>query len=72
MAEEYNIEDQHALDALTYAVGVIKTGKEPTKDRLSAARLVLDYTKSKPASNSHVTLNSAEDFLAALAEKEAS
>ncbi len=70
MAEEHNIEDQHALDALTYAVGILKTVKESTKDKLAAARLVLDYTKSKPASNANLTLNTAEEFLAALADKE--
>jgi hypothetical protein len=37
-----------------------------TRERLAAARLVLDFTKSKPASKSDVSISKAEDFLASL------
>ena len=35
-------------------------------ERLAAARLVLDFTKQKPASKNEVALTKAEDFLASL------
>ena len=37
-----------------------------TRERLAAARLVLDFTKSKPAAKSDVSIHKAEDFLASL------
>jgi hypothetical protein len=37
-----------------------------TRERLAAARLVLDFTKSRPASKSEVTIGKAEEFLASL------
>ena len=40
----------------------------PPKDRLAAVRTVLEYTKQKPATQSNVTVKSAEDFLDELAE----
>ena len=33
-----------------------------TRERLAAARLVLDFTKSRPASKSEVTIGKAEEF----------
>lgn len=41
------------------------------KDKLSAARTVLEYTRSKPAQTSNVTVATAEDFLAGLLAKDA-
>jgi hypothetical protein len=66
MIEKYNIEDEHAQIALEYAVGVIKAKADGTRDKLAAARLVLDFCKTKPASKSEVTIKSAEDLLADL------
>lgn len=66
-------EDARAEEALEYAVAVIRavdeTGKgvESTKARLTAARLVLDFTKQKPTSKIDATVRSAEDFLSDLA-----
>lgn len=36
------------------------------KDRISAAKALLEYTQRKPASHSEVTLNKAESFLEAV------
>ena len=58
-------EDDAAKEALQCAVEIIRTPGE-TRERLSAARLVLDFTKSKPASKSDVSISKAEDFLVAL------
>ena len=40
-----------------------------TRERLAAARLVLDFTKSRPASKSEVTIGKAEEFLASLLDE---
>lgn len=66
-------EDPRAVEALEYAVTVIRasgadgTPTEKTRERLAAAKLVLEYTKQKPASK--VEMSKAEDFLAVLHEK---
>jgi hypothetical protein len=39
------------------------------KDRLAAARLVLDITKAKPAAKNELTIQRAEDLLEDLAGK---
>ena len=64
-------ENGYAQEALKTAVEVMRVPGE-TRERLSAARLVLDFTKQKPASRSDVTLGKAEDFLANLLEEEQS
>ena len=65
MSEKFNIEDQYQKEALETAVEVMRTDGQ-TREKLSAARLVLDFTKSKPASKSDVSIHKAEDFLASL------
>lgn len=65
MAEKYEIESEYAKEALTTAVEVMRVPGE-TRERLAAARLVLDFTKQKPASKAEVAVSKAEDFLAAL------
>jgi hypothetical protein len=73
MVEKYNIEDVHAQEAIEYAVAVIKSKADATRERLAAARLVLDFCKTKPTSKSEVTIRSAEELLAELeAEDKAS
>ncbi len=69
MADKYNIENEYAKTALKTAVEVMTTVGE-TRERLSAARLVLDFTKQKPASKNEVTTHKAEEFLATLAQSE--
>ena len=41
-----------------------------TRERLGAARLVLDFTKQKPVAKQDVTIGKAEDFLSTLLEEE--
>jgi len=63
MAEKFNIEDEYQKEALQTAVEVMRIDGQ-AREKLAAARLVLDFTKSKPVSKSDVTLSAAEDFLA--------
>jgi hypothetical protein len=65
MAKKFNIEDEYQKDALRTAVEIMRTDGQ-TRERLAAARLVLDFTKSKPATRSEVSIGKAEDFLASL------
>ena len=69
MSEKFNIEDEYQKEALTTAVEVMRLVGE-TRERLAAARLVLDFTKSKPASKSDVSISRAEDFLASLLQED--
>lgn len=62
-------EDDFAKEALKTAVEVMRVPGE-TRERLAAARLVLDFTKQKPASKSDVTIGKAEGFLEGLLEQE--
>ena len=69
MSETYNIEDEYAKTALETAVEVMKTPGE-NRERVAAARLVLDFTKSKPSAKSEVSISKAEDFLASLIDED--
>ena len=65
MAQENEIDDVYAIEALKAAVEIMR---EPgmNRDRLTAARMVLDFTKTKPAAKSEVTIGKAEQFLESL------
>lgn len=52
-----------AEEALTYVASVIKDIKEPTKNRLAAAKEMLTYTKAKPVQKSEVSIKTAEEIL---------
>ena len=69
MAKEFDIEDEYAKVALETAVEVMRTVGD-NRERVAAARLVLDFTRQKPASKSEVALSKAEDFLSGLLEDE--
>ena len=71
MSDKFDIDDGYAKEALQTAVEVMRTPGE-TRERLSAARLVLDWTKAKPAAKSEVTIGKAEEFLASLLEDDES
>jgi hypothetical protein len=58
--------DEQAKAALEAAVEVMRSPMDQ-KIKLAAARLVLDFTKSKPASKTDITVNKAEEWLAAVA-----
>ena len=55
-------DDPRAVKAMTHAMHVLRTSVT-AKDRLAAARLVLDFTKSKPTAKIEHTVKSAEDLL---------
>lgn len=61
-------ENSHAKEALEAAVEILRTPGQ-TRDRLTAARLVLDFTKSKPVSKQEVTVGKAEAFLSSLLDE---
>jgi len=67
MAEEYGIDDSYAKEALQTAVEIMREPAQ-NRDKLTAARMVLDFTKSKPTSKSEVTIGKAEAFLSSLLE----
>jgi hypothetical protein len=70
MSQKFGVEDEYAKEALGTAVEVMRMQGE-TRERLSAARLILDFTKQKPASKSEVAVAKAEDFLASLLVEDA-
>ena len=65
MAKENEIDDEHAIEALKTSVEIMREPGQ-TRDRLTAARMVLDFTKTKPISKSEVTIGKAEAFLESL------
>ena len=67
MAEQYSIEDEYAKAALETAVEVMRVPGD-NRERVAAARLVLDFCKQKPASKNELSISKAEDFLASLVE----
>lgn len=69
MSDKYEIEDDYSKEALQTAVEIMRVPGE-TRERLSAARLVLDFTKSRPTTKSEVAISKAEDFLASLLEED--
>lgn len=58
---------EFAKEAIVAAVETMRMDAISPKDKLTAARLVLDFTMAKPASQSEVTVKKAEDFLADIA-----
>ena len=69
MSKEHGIEDQYAKAALETAVEVMRMPGD-NRERVAAARLVLDFTKQKPAAKNELSISKAEDFLASLVEDE--
>ena len=50
---------------------VLALGPGEKQAKLAALRTVLEYTRSKPESKSKMTINTSEDFLAAIAAEDA-
>ena len=69
MSKEYSIEDEYAKAALETAVEVMRVPGD-NRERVAAARLVLDFTKSRPVAKSELAISKAEDFLSGLLEEE--
>lgn len=65
----FNIPDnEFAREAIEAAVETMRMEAISPKDKLTAARLVLDFTKAKPASQAELTVKRAEDYLADIAK----
>lgn len=69
MTKDNQIDDEYAVEALKTAVEIMREPGQ-TRDRLTAARMVLDFTKTKPASKSEVTIGKAEAFLESLLDSD--
>lgn len=59
-------DDPRAVEALEETVKTLRAA-ESAKDKIAAARLILDFTKAKPAQKTEVTVRTHEDFLDELA-----
>lgn len=59
--------DEFAKEALTTAVEIMRVDAINAKDKLAAARTVLEWTMAKPVAQSEVTVKRAEDFLSEIA-----
>jgi hypothetical protein len=60
-------EDPRAVEALEQTVMVLRTAQAP-RDKLGAARLLLDFLKAKPTTKIETTVRTAEDILDEMAE----
>jgi hypothetical protein len=61
--------DQYAREAIETVAAVMHLEDISPKDRLAAARTLLDFTLAKPASETTVNVKKAEDFLLDLANE---
>lgn len=73
--KEMIVEDPRAEEALEAMIGIVRAHDEELRvplykasDRIAAAKVVLDFTKQKPATKTDMTVAKAEDFLAAVVE----
>jgi hypothetical protein len=55
-------DDKYAIEALETAVNIMRMQGD-ARNKLGAAKLVLEYTKAKPSTKSEVTINTAEALL---------
>jgi hypothetical protein len=69
MSKEYSIEDEYAKTALETAVEVMRVPGD-NRERVAAARLVLDFTRSRPVAKNELAISKAEDFLSGLLKEE--
>lgn len=70
MAEQGTLpDDPRAVEAIEKTLGVLRTA-EAYKDILASARLILDFTKSKPTAKIEHTVRTAEDYLDEIADND--
>lgn len=62
-------DDPRAVEAIEATLVLLRTAQQE-KDRLAAARLVLDFTKAKPTAKIEHTVKTAEDYLDELADED--
>lgn len=67
VSEEIN-KNAYAKEALEAAVEVMRLDALAPKDKLAAARTVMEWTMPKPVAQSEVTVKSAESFLDQIAD----
>lgn len=67
MEKEGLIPDDHMAKAALQATFEMVTGPLPPRERLAAARTILEYTKQKPTTTTNLNIKTAEDFLDELA-----
>lgn len=60
--------DEQSKAALHEAIRIMRDMTTVNREKLQAARLVLDFTKAKPASKSEITVSKAEDWLEAVVQ----
>lgn len=68
VSEKLNL-DQYASEALLDVVATMRSATS-AKDKLAAAKLVLDFTMAKPAAKQDIKVSSAEDWLKSIAGNE--
>lgn len=70
MAEKdiWTADNDVATKAMKAAIEVMESQSGTTDAKLKAAKLILDFTQTKPVVKSETTLKSAEEFLSALIE----
>jgi hypothetical protein len=61
--------DQYAREAIETVAAVMNLEDISPKDRLAAARTLLDFTMAKPANETNLNVKKAEDFLLDLANE---
>lgn len=62
-------DDPMAVEALQQAMTVLRA-PQTAKDKIAAARLILDFTKAKPTTKVEHTVRTAEDILDEMAEED--
>lgn len=67
MSKDIIPKDEYAKEAIEAVVEVMRLPAHP-RDKLAAARTVLEWTMAKPASTNNVNVKTAEDFLAEVAK----
>jgi hypothetical protein len=61
---------EFAREGIETAVEIMRMSEISPKDKLSAARTVLEWTMAKPVAQSEVSIKKAEDFLSLVSEEE--
>lgn len=68
MEKEMIPKDGYAKEAIETAVELMRLDAIHPRDKLAAAKVVLEYTMAKPATEANVNVKTAEDFLAEIAK----
>tara|TARA_B100000131_G_scaffold29461_1_gene27679 strand:+ start:3250 stop:3753 length:504 start_codon:yes stop_codon:yes gene_type:complete len=63
-------EDIYAKEALEASVEILRTPEISVDHKLKSAKLVLDFTKSRPATTTELTIHKAEAFLESVLDSE--